>query len=274
MFLDLIAGCTDVPYGYPIRRNLVKEHYKITLDDPGAQHEIEYEDFDYNIIKPNISPFADHLVNEIWPFLRMLWMTRGGYTAEIHFNPEIDLREFGSQFGPGMFTAVYKFRISATGDWTANFNYEYNQMDNPYDMRDLPPKGRKGPFFAQDYSRMQSNAALRSRALAKPTWDKKEGRGDIDFNDLLEEEKFLNDNIDFTFSHKFLGTGHWDRTSHVVAVPDEISTGVNTDNVHLNDLESYRASTDAQATVDPVVEIVNMTGLGMKNVTLIDDIDE
>ena len=39
-----------------------------------------------------------------------------------------------------------------------------------------------------------------SRALAKPTWDKKEGRGDIDFNDLLEEEKFLNDNIDFTFS--------------------------------------------------------------------------
>ena len=249
MFIDLIAGCTEVPFGYPIRRNLVKDHYTIKLDDPGAQHEISYENFDYKIIKPNLSPFADNLVNEIWPFLRMLWRTRGGYTAEILFNPVIDLKEFGNQFGPGMFTAVYKFRINAGGDWTANFDYEYNQIENPYDMRDLPPKGRKGAFFAQDYSRMQSNPALRARALAKPDWDKLAGRGDIDFNDLLEEEKFLNDNIDFSFKHKYLGTGKWNRDANVINVPDEIAPGVNNDNEHLADKSAFNAATDKLANV-------------------------
>jgi len=243
MFLDFMSGCTEVPFGYPVRFNLAKDHYKIKLDDEGAMHDIEYEDFDYKIIKPNISPFADNLVNEIWPFLRMLWLTRGGYTAEIHFNPEIDLKEFGSQFGPGMFTGVYKFRISAKGDWRADFTYKFEQVDNPYDMRPLPPAGRKGPFFAQDYSRMQSNAAKRARRLAKPDWDKDAGRSDIDFNDLLEEEKFLNENIDFTFDYHYVGAGKWDR-SHNIAVPDEIGTGVNSDNEHLNSKEQFNAAAD------------------------------
>ena len=249
MFLDLISGSTDVPFGYPVRRNLAIEHYDIKLDDPGAQHEIEYDDFDYMIIKPNISPFADHLVNEIWPFLRLLWLTKGGYTAEIKFNPEIDLREFGSQFGPGMFEAVYKFRINAGGAWTANFEYKFEQVDNPYDNRS--PE-RKGPFFAQDYSRMQSNAAQRARALAKPTWDKKKGRDDIDFNDLLEEEKFLNENIDFSFEHKFVGTGKWERNEAQIEVPDEISTGVNKDNIHLNSKEAFNAATDKVSDVSRI----------------------
>ena len=99
------------------------------------------------LFKPNISPFADNLVNEIWPFLRMLWRTRGGYTAEIHFNPEIDLKEFGNQFGPGMFTAVYKFRISASGSWTAKFTYDYKQIDNPYDMREAAASRQKRPIL-------------------------------------------------------------------------------------------------------------------------------
>ena len=212
-----------------------------------AERELEYEDFDYNIIKPNISPFADNLVNEIWPFLRMLWLTRGGYTAEIKFNPEIDLKEFGSQFGPGMFTGVYKFRINAGGSWTANFEYKFEQIDNPYDNR--APE-RKGAFFAQDYSRMQSNAAKRARALAKPTWDKLKGRDDIDFNDLLEEEKFLNENIDFSFEHKFIGTGKWNRKEAVIAVPDEIGKGVNNDNEHLASKASFTKAADAVSRIN------------------------
>ena len=148
-----------------------------------------------------------------------------------------------------MFTAVYKFRISASGDWTAKFTYDFKQIENPYDMRELPPVGRKGAFFAQDYSRMQSNPALRARALAKPSWDKIEGRGDIDFNDLLEEEKFLNENIDFTFDYEYIGTGKWDREQHTIEVPDEIAPGVNNDNEHLADKNAFNASTDKQAAV-------------------------
>ena len=79
---------------------------------------------------------------------------------------------------------------------------------------------------------------------------KVEGRGDIDFNDLLEEEKFLNENIDFTFDYEYIGTGKWDRDSHNTEVASEISPGVNNDNEHLNDLDAYRASTDAQSVED------------------------
>lgn len=216
MFLDFMTGCTETPFGYPIRFNLAKEHYKITLHNPTTIKEIEhYEDFDYNIIKPNINPFADNLVNEMWPFFRMLWKTRGGYNAVVKFNPDIDLKEFGNQFGPGMYTATFVFTITDEGKWHADFDFEFNQIDNPYDDRPYPHEfdengnpGRKGPFYAQDYSRMMSNTAVRAKRLAKPSWGIN-GRTDSDFGDLLREEAHLNKIIDFTFKYKFNETGDW-----------------------------------------------------------------
>jgi hypothetical protein len=208
MFLDFMKGCTEVPVGYPVRRNLEIEHYNIKLHDPNIRQEIEYEKFDFDIIKPEINPFADSLVNEMWPFFRMLWRTRGGYDAEVYFNPEIDLKEFGNQYGPGMYTAVFKFNINNAGEWTADFNYKFDQIDNPYDERDPPPTGRKGPFYAQDYSRLNNNAASRARILAKPTWGD-QGRNHEDFMDLLDEEKWLNKNIDFSFTCRYEGSGDW-----------------------------------------------------------------
>ncbi len=209
MFADFFRGVTDVPISYPVRHALEKEHYKIKLNHTDMAREIEYEKFDYNIIKPNINPFADALVNEMWPFLRMLWKCRGGYEAEIRYNPEIDLKEFGQQFGPGMFNAVYKFKISDSGKWEADFDMKFEQIDNPFDDRERPPLGRKGPFYAQDYSRMMSNTALRARKLAKPTWSDAEGRDGQDFSDLLDEETELNKNVDFTFDYHYIGYGNW-----------------------------------------------------------------
>ena len=212
MFADFLRGVTEVPISYPYRAALENEHYKIKLNNPDMAREVEYEKFDYNII-PQIhpsNPFANTLVNEIWPFLRMLWKTRGGYEAEILFNPEIDLKEFGSQFGPGMFNAVYKFKITDEGQWEADFDMKFNQnVENPYDDRLPPPEGRKGPFYAQDYSRLQSNTTKRARKLAKPTWDSEEGRSGQDFADLLNEELYLNANLDFSFEHHYVGTGDW-----------------------------------------------------------------
>ena len=209
MFADFFRGVTDVPISYPVRHALEKEHYKIKLNHSDMAREIEYEKFDYNIIKPNINPFADALVNEMWPFLRMLWKCRGGYEAEILYNPGIDLKEFGQQFGPGMFNAVYKFKISDSGKWEADFDMKFEQIDNPFDDRERPPLGRKGPFYAQDYSRMMSNTALRARKLAKPTWSDAEGRDGQDFSDLLDEETELNKNVDFTFDYHYIGYGNW-----------------------------------------------------------------
>ena len=209
MFADFLQGCSDVPIGYPVRVNLVKEHYNIKLNDPTCIKEIEYEKFDYNIIKVNINPFADTLVNEMWPFFRMLWKTRGGYEAEVYFNPEIDLKEFGTQFGPGMYNAVYKFKITDDGKWDADFDIKFDQIDNPFDDRERPPVGRKGAFYAQDYSRLQSNTTKRARKLAKPSWSTEEGRSGQDFADLLDEEKLLNDTVDFTFKLHWVESGDW-----------------------------------------------------------------
>jgi hypothetical protein len=222
MFLDFMRGCTETEFGYPIRWSLAREHYEVKFDNSGTINEVEYEKFDYNIIKPNINPFADSLVNEMWPFFRMLWKTRGGYEATIKYNPDIDLREFGSQFGPGMYNAVFKFKITADGKWSADFDYEFNQIDNPYDDREPPPKGRKGPFYAQDYSRMMSNTAARARKLAKPTWSAAAGRNDADFWELLVEEEKLNAAIDFTFKYHYVGEGDWGNTAeYAIDVPSK-----------------------------------------------------
>lgn len=209
MFLDLMMGCTKTPFGYPIRSSLAKEHYKINLHNPSIINEIEYENFDHNIIKSNINPFADSLVNEMWPFFRMLWKCRGGFDAEVYFNPVIDLKEFGTQYGPGMYNAVFKFSITEDGIWSADFKFNFDQIDNPFDDRLPPPEGRKGPFFAQDYSRMMSNTAKRARKLAKPTWSLEEGRSGQDFADLLDEEIVLNNTIDFSFKYRYRSTGDW-----------------------------------------------------------------
>ena len=232
MFLDFMRGCTETPFGYPIRFNLEKEHYSIKLHNPNTLREVEYEDFDYRIIKPNINPFADTLVNEMWPFFRMLWKTRGGYDAVVKFNPEIDIKEFGWQFGPGMYTAEYRFSITDDGKWLADFDMKFEQVDNHLDTRERPDQlqpngqpGRKGPFFAQDYSRMMSNTAVRARKLAKPSWGM-EGRNHVDFSLLLQEEEMLNKTIDFSFAYRYTGEGDWGdfEMYRRVTKPKEIET--------------------------------------------------
>lgn len=211
MWLDMFKGFTEVPIGYPVRFNLAKEHYQIKFEDPTYFREIEYEKFDYNIIPtvdPN-NPYANSLVNEPWVFFRMLWKIRGGFNAIVHFNPEIDQREFGDSYGACLYTGVYKFSITADGKWTADFYTKFDQIDNPLDNREPPPKGRRGPFYAQDYSRIQANTAKRARKLAKPTWSEDEGRSDVDFNELLQEEEYLNKTIDWSFEHSWQGSGDW-----------------------------------------------------------------
>jgi hypothetical protein len=108
-----------------------------------------------------------------------------------------------------MFHAVYKFSITDDGQWEADFDMKFEQVDSPLDDRERPPIGRKGPFYAQDYSRAQSNTVKRARKLAKPSWDVNEGRSGQDFSDLLDEEQLLNETIDFSFELQWKDTGDW-----------------------------------------------------------------
>ena len=222
MFLDFFKGVTEVPVSYPVRTELAENHYNITLNHPAIQKELHYEDFDYDIIKPDLNPFADTLVNEMWPFFRNLWRARGGYTAEVRFHPDLDLKEFGTQYGPGQYWATYKFTITDEGQWEADFDIKFEQVDSPLDDRAYPPEGRKGAFYAQDYSRIQANTAKRARKMAKTTWNSDEGRSGQDFSDLLDEEAELNATIDFSFDYHYKGTGDWSNyMDHVVTLEEK-----------------------------------------------------
>jgi hypothetical protein len=227
MWLDMFEGFTEVPISYPIRDALRRDHYEIKFDDPTVCNEIEYEKFDYNIV-PEVdsnNPYANALVNEMWPFLRLLWKIRGGYEMTVKFNPEIDSKEFGASYGACLFDAIWKFKIDRAGKWHADFYTKFDQIDNPYDDREPAPLGRKGPFYAQDYSRIQANTAKRARKLARPTWSEDDGRSGQDFSDLLKEEERLNKTIDFSFEHHYIGEGDWgDYKDYEVAVSNTTRT--------------------------------------------------
>ena len=218
IYLDQIIGDREV--SYPVRPNLKKHHYNIVYDNDAVNNDIEYENFNYDIISADINPYAAGLVNEIWPLLRLLWRTRGGYTATIKFNPKLDSAEFGDQYGTGKYTADFKFKISSDGIWYADFKWNFIQHYEEDAYRDA---SRQGPFFAQDFSTMTSNAAVRARQLAKPTWGV-DGRTGKDYEGLFSEESHLNKTIDWTFDHNWQGHGNWgDFKTNEIKLPNAVS---------------------------------------------------
>jgi len=197
----------------PYRPNIDNNHMSLEFTDPDICNEIEYENFDYDIIKPGISPFADSLVNEIWPLLRMLWRVRGGYKLRLEFSEELDMIEYGDR-NAGPYWATHEFEITPEGKWKADFTYKFEQP--PPELVKMP----RLPFFAQDYSRDEVNSSFRARKIAKPTeWDW-EGRNHDQFIELIEEEKILNRTIDFSFEYAWQGQGDWSGELDIVPVED------------------------------------------------------
>jgi len=210
---------TEQPFDCTRRPDITRYHYDIEFQDDTILNDISYEKFNYEIIKTNINPYADSLVNEIWPILRVLWKARGGYNITIRFSPELDNKEFGGHFGTGEYTAEYKFSITTEGIWSADFKINFKQV---YSNKNDPRKPlRHGPFFAQEFSRMTGNAAQRARKLAKPRWGD-QGRSYQDFDDLLKEELYLNRTVDWSFDWQWTGSGNWqNHEQYNVNTPDK-----------------------------------------------------
>jgi hypothetical protein len=120
----------------------LENQYTLVSDPTNWRELIPWEkDFDYEIIKVNINPVANTLVNEIWPLLRVLWLAMGPYKFTLNFEPERDLREFGylryPRGGEHRYWADYQFEIDQHGQWSADFTIKlqadpYN--DQPTDF--------------------------------------------------------------------------------------------------------------------------------------------
>jgi hypothetical protein len=107
----------------------LQNHYSLEYDPAMWEpNKIPWEpDFDYEIIKVNINPVADTLVNEIWSLLRVMWLAMGPFSIKIRFDPEEDKKEFGYHRYPlgghHEFRATYIFNIDVDGKWSADFDY-------------------------------------------------------------------------------------------------------------------------------------------------------
>jgi hypothetical protein len=189
IFLNNIVTEANIDF---TNRSGVNDICKLNFDN-SVVREIEYEVFDYNIIKPGLGSFADSLVNEIWPLLRLMWRSRGAYTVDLTITPEFSNREFGDRMGCN-FTGVFKFDIDANGHWIADFYYDFVQSDNAWHY--------------SEFSRADSVAARRARKLALPG-----SGGESQFtNEEYSEEMTLLDERktwDFSFTHRYNGTGQW-----------------------------------------------------------------
>ena len=173
----------------------MKKFFHLHADEVPTPFDIDYELFDFDIIDANINPFADSLINEIWPLLRLLWKSIGPYEIEVNFDPEQDFQEFGP-WACGNFKARYIFKINKDGEWDADFYLKF--------IHDDACKWTNGA----DQSWANSVAASRARLLAVDgsngtmTWNDDIEKKNID---ILEENKKL----DFSFETIYVDSGKW-----------------------------------------------------------------
>jgi len=182
--LNNLVNDKDTQFGD--RPNIV-QHYDLDLKDD-IVNEIEFEKFDFNICKPNISSFADSLMNEAWPLLRLFYRTRGAYSIKLVFNPELDISEYGGVYA-GDFNATIDFDIDSEGTYNADLDFSFNQKDDAW------------KFFDQTGS--TSIAADRARKLS----GKEESA--ITFDELYRSSIDKYSNLDLSFSKKYSVNGKW-----------------------------------------------------------------
>lgn len=183
----------------PHRPNLIRDHYVLNIFDRSTLNEIEYEQFDYRIIQPNMHPFANTLVNEMFVLFRMLWRTRGGFSLDIKFDQQLDLVEFGER-NVGPFWANHKFIIDRDGNWKYKCDFNFKQPESNIE--------KQTPFKTVDFSHIKVNAAVRARVHAKPIWGEN-GRSHEEFDMLMAEERRLNSELDLSFQYQWEGNGYW-----------------------------------------------------------------
>jgi radical SAM superfamily enzyme YgiQ (UPF0313 family) len=113
----------------------ITKHFTCNFDSALINSQVEYENFDFNIIKSEFGDFANSLMNEVFGFLRMLWRTRGGYELTINFDPTQDRKDFlpvmtvNDQFE--YFATVY-FKIDDDGNYNADMKFKFINLDNPW----------------------------------------------------------------------------------------------------------------------------------------------
>jgi hypothetical protein len=105
----------------------ITNHYRLQFDSEMLRDHVEYEDFDYSIIKSGLGDFADSVMNEVFGFFRMLWRARGGFEMTLNFNEALDHRDFISAIVPTThsYTADCYFKIDDEGNFYTKNSFKF-----------------------------------------------------------------------------------------------------------------------------------------------------
>ena len=106
----------------------ITQHFEVTYDSEYINDQLEYEDFDYNIIKSDQGDFANSVMNEVFGFLRLLWRARGGYEITLTFSPELDNTDFIFVTEPHQYSynARVWFKIDDAGNYQTTSNFKFD----------------------------------------------------------------------------------------------------------------------------------------------------
>lgn len=105
----------------------ITDHYNVKFDSYLITEEVEYENFDYNIIKSGLGVFEDSVMNEVFSLLRMLWRVKGGYEITINFNEFLDHKDFIFAIVPDTmkYESVIWFKIDDDGNYSVKNYYKF-----------------------------------------------------------------------------------------------------------------------------------------------------
>lgn len=198
IFLDLTPGKIDgsIPLiSQPINFSNfdVSKYYKVRFRDKQIFNEINFENCNFNLINDLDHSFKNSLLNEIFPFLRIIWLARGACSIEVNVTPEKLMNEFGNRLACNI-TGNYNFSIDKKGNYQLEIDFNFIQDDNAWRIH--------------DYSRENSMSARRARMLAIP-----ESNGEIMWTkEIYDKHHYMVEdlkNLDFSFNYKKRIVGKW-----------------------------------------------------------------
>ena len=174
-------------------RPTIGKFYKINYTKINERKVDLEEDIDFNIIQTGKGSFADSLINDIFPVLRIFWHILGKYDIEIHYNKEDDFAEYGSSVDFD-FTAVYKFSIEEDGAWSADFDLNYQQ-----------PLGAWSRSKWKNLEKTSNNTFIAERIAKHIKTPQMPREKELKIEQMLEQYK----DVDFSFDYHYVDTGKW-----------------------------------------------------------------
>lgn len=173
------------------QRPRLHEMYDIRYADPSKRNSIEFDVYGYDVIGGLGNAHTDSVMNEMFTIFRVLWRTRGAFSATIRHDRDWDLREYGPNVACPM-DGVFKFAIDGRGRWIADFACRFDQPDRAWKVMELSKEA------------WTSNSNDRAKQLANS--------GPVPTDEQLMHRRIELANIynaDLSFDASWQGCGSW-----------------------------------------------------------------